>query len=84
MGFAFLGISAPAFWLGIVLIIIFAVKLSIFPVYGRITFAYKPIHITGMYVLDSSLGAAQAAVTTRILRSSMLEVLRADYVTIKS
>jgi len=103
MGFAFLGISAPAFWLGIVLIIIFAVKLSIFPVYGRIAFAYKPIHITGMYVLDSilsrnwpalkdslmhlilpsiSLGAAQAAVTTRILRSSMLEVLRADYVTL--
>lgn len=103
MGFAFLGISAPAFWLGIVLIIIFAVKLSIFPVYGRISFAYKPIHITGMYVLDSilsrnwpalkdslmhlvlpsiSLGAAQAAVTTRILRSSMLEVLRADYITL--
>jgi len=103
MGFAFLGISAPAFWLGIVLIIIFAVKLSIFPVYGRIAFAYKPIHITGMYVLDSilsrnwpalkdslmhlilpsiSLGAAQAAVTTRILRSSMLGVLRADYVTL--
>lgn len=103
MGFAFLGISAPAFWLGIVLIIIFAVKLSIFPVYGRISFAYKPVHITGMYVLDSilsrnwpalkdslmhlvlpsiSLGAAQAAVTTRILRSSMLEVLRADYITL--
>ena len=103
MGFAFLGISAPAFWLGIILIIIFAVKLSIFPVYGRIAFAYKPIHITGMYVLDSilsrnwpalkdslmhlilpsiSLGAAQAAVTTRILRSSMLEVLRADYITL--
>lgn len=103
MAFAFLGISAPAFWLGIVLIIIFAVKFSILPVYGRITFAYKPIHVTGMYVVDSilsgnwaglkdsllhlilpsiSLGAALAAVTTRILRSSMLEVLRADYVTL--
>jgi len=103
MAFAFLGISTPAFWLGIVLIIIFSVKLSIFPVYGRIAYVYKPIHITGMYVLDSilsgnwpalkdsimhlvlpsvSLGAALAAVTTRILRSSMLEVLRADYVTL--
>ena len=101
MAFAFLGISAPAFWLGIILIIIFACKLGILPVYGRITFAFKPVHITGMYVLDSilsrnwpalkdslthlilpsiSLGAAQAAVTTRILRSSMLEVLRADYI----
>ena len=103
MAFAFLGISAPAFWLGIILIIIFACKLGISPVYGRITFAFKPVHITGMYVLDSilsrnwpalkdslthlilpsiSLGAAQAAVTTRILRSSMLEVLRADYITL--
>jgi len=103
MAFAFLGISAPAFWLGIILIIIFACKLGILPVYGRIAFAFKPVHITGMYVLDSilsrnwpalkdslthlilpsiSLGAAQAAVTTRILRSSMLEVLRADYVTL--
>lgn len=103
MAFAFLGISAPAFWLGIILIIIFACKLGILPVYGRITFAFTPVHITGMYVLDSilsrnwpalkdslthlilpsiSLGAAQAAVTTRILRSSMLEVLRADYITL--
>ncbi len=103
MAFAFLGISAPAFWLGIIFIIIFAVNLNILPVYGRVAFAYKPIHITGMYVLDSilsrnwpalkdslihlilpsiSLGAAQAAVITRILRSSMLEVLRADYVTL--
>jgi len=103
MAFAFFGISAPAFWLGIILIIIFACKLGILPVYGRITFAFKPVHITGMYVLDSilsrnwpalkdslkhlilpsiSLGAAQAAVTSRILRSSMLEILRADYITL--
>lgn len=103
MAFAFLGISTPAFWLGIILIIVFAVNFNILPVYGRVAFVYKPIHITGMYVLDSilsrnwpalkdsllhlilpsiSLGAAQAAVITRILRSSMLEVLRADYVTL--
>ena len=103
MTFAFLGISAPAFWLAIVLIIIFSCKLGILPVFSRISFAYKPNHITGFYVLDSilsgnwpalkdslthlilpsiSLGAAQAAVITRILRSSMLEVLRADYITL--
>ena len=103
MTFAFLGVSAPAFWLAIVLIIIFACKLGILPVFSRISFAYKPNHITGFYVLDSilsgnwpalkvslahlilpsiSLGAVQAAVITRILRSSMLEVLRADYITL--
>ena len=103
MAFSFLGISAPAFWLGIILIIIFAVNLNVLPVYGRSMFASTPVHITGLYVLDSilsrnwialkdsflhlilpsiSLGAAQASVITRILRSSMLEVLRADYVTL--
>lgn len=102
MAFTFLGISAPAFWLSIVLIIVFAAKLNILPVFGRIPYGFAPVHITGLYIIDSilscnwmalkeslkhlilpsiSLGAASAAVITRILRSSMLEVLRADYIT---
>jgi len=101
MTFAFLGISMPAFWLAIVLIIIFSCKLGFLPVFGRSAYKLTPTHITGMYVLDSilsynlpalkdsikhlilpsiSLGAAVAAIITRILRSSMLEVLRTDYI----
>jgi len=38
--------------------------------------------LTHLILPSISLGAAQAAVTTRILRSSMLEVLRADYITL--
>ena len=103
MGGAFLGISMPAFWLGIILILIFSVKLHWLPVQGRITYDVNLQEITGFYVLDSiltrnwaalkdsikhlilpsiALGAAVAAIIARVLRSSMLEVLRSDYVTL--
>lgn len=102
MAGAFLGISMPAFWLGIVLMIIFSVHLGWLPTSGRATYGYVPDHVTGMYVLDSlltlnfaalrdslahlvlpavALGAAPAAILTRVVRSSMLEVLRKDYIT---
>lgn len=102
MAGAFLGISMPAFWLGIVLILIFAVNLRWLPTSGRAAYGFVPSHITGFYVLDSlatwnlpalknslahlilpsiALGAAPAAVIARVVRSSMLEVLRKDYVT---
>jgi peptide/nickel transport system permease protein len=101
MAGAFLGISMPGFWLGIVLILIFAVWLKWLPVQGRIAHEADLEIITGFYVLDSlitanwialwsslrhlllpsiTLGAAVAAIVARVLRSSMLEILRADYV----
>jgi peptide/nickel transport system permease protein len=103
MAGAFLGISMPAFWLGIILILIFSVRLKWLPVQGRITFGIEVEHITGLYVLDSiltgngpalvssvkhlilpsiALGAAVAAIVARVLRSSMVETLRQDYVTL--
>lgn len=103
MGGAFLGISMPGFWLGIVLLLIFAVQLQWLPVQGRIHHAVNLQQVTGFYVLDSllthnweafasslrhlilpsvTLGAPMAAVIARVLRSSMLETLRADYVTL--
>jgi peptide/nickel transport system permease protein len=101
MAGAFLGISMPAFWLGIILMLIFSVRLRWLPVAGRIDYDAELQTVTGLYVLDSiltgnkaalisslrhlalpsiSLGAAMAATVARILRSSMLEVLRQDYV----
>jgi peptide/nickel transport system permease protein len=101
MGGAFLGISMPGFWMGIILILIFSVKLHWLPVQGRIDFDAHLTAGTGFFVLDSiltanraalistlkhlilpgiTLGAAEAAVVARVLRSSMLETLRSDYV----
>ncbi len=100
---AFLGISMPSFWLGIVLLLLFAVQLQWLPVQGRIHHAAALQEVTGFYILDGlitgnrealasslrhlilpsiTLGAPMAAVVARVLRSSMLETLRADYVTL--
>jgi peptide/nickel transport system permease protein len=101
MAAAFVGMSMPPFWLGIVLIIAFAVWLPWFPVAGRITYDHTPATVTGLYVVDAvltldghalgaalrhlalpavTLGAVLAALVARVARSSMLEVLRQDYV----
>lgn len=101
MAGAFLGISMPGFWLGIILILFFAVRLHWLPVEGRIDYDVHLATRTGFFVLDSiltgnhaalisslkhlvlpglTLGAAEAAVVARVIRSSMLETLRSDYV----
>lgn len=70
---ALLGASMPSFWLGYVLIVIFAVMLKWLPVAGRGT----PQHL----VLPAlTLGLGGAASLTRLTRSSLLEVLEEDYV----
>ncbi len=79
-----LGISTPPFWLGILLIAIFAINLGWFPSSGMF-----PIQATGnslpallhhMVLPAITLGAAPLAVIARMTRSSMLEVLGEDYI----
>ena len=48
-----IGISLPRFWLGLMLIIAFAVNLKILPVSGRFDFMAQPKNITGFMILDS-------------------------------
>lgn len=70
---ALLGISMPNFWLGYLLIIMFSVHLDIFPVAG----------VGGLdhLVLPAlTLGTGMAAIITRLMRSSMLEVLDEEYI----
>jgi peptide/nickel transport system permease protein len=70
---ALLGISMPSFWLGLMLMWGFSVKLGWFPTTGYGTWRHL--------VLPSiTLGAASAAIIARMTRSSLLEVLRQDYV----
>lgn len=73
MVIALLGISLPSFWFGLMLMYGFSVKLQIFPVAGWDSIA----HI----VLPAfTLGAGGAAIVARMTRSSMLEVIRQDYI----
>lgn len=71
--FSLLGISFPNFWLGIMLIIIFAVKLRWFPASGYQGLEYL--------VLPSvALGLILSGILARLVRSSMLEVLNQQYI----
>ena len=73
MMFALAGQCMPTFWLGILLILVFAVRLQWFPVYG----GDGP---TAIVLPAVTLGVWAMARTARITRSSMLDVLREQFV----
>ncbi|MGV3489371.1 MAG: nickel ABC transporter permease [Tuberibacillus sp.] len=79
--FALSGISLPSFWLGILLIYFFAVKLHWFPPSGYVPLSENFGKSLLLMVLPAvSLGTRLSAELTRMLRSSLLEVLQADYI----
>jgi peptide/nickel transport system permease protein len=81
MVLALVVLSIPSFWLALNLILWFGVKLRWFPVGGYVPLIEDPIQWLKHLVLPGvSLGLAYAAAIARITRTSMLEVLRMDYV----
>ena len=73
LGLTYLGISFPVYWIGLLLIVVFAVGLRWLPAsgYGRAEFLVLPA---------LALGSRSIAYLARISRSAMLEVLSADFV----
>ncbi|MBU9674435.1 ABC transporter permease [Planococcus sp. CP5-4] len=78
--FALAGISIPNFWLGALLILVFAVNLQWLPVGGMSSPWYTLDGIKELILPAITLGTGSAAMIARMARSSMLEVIRADYV----
>jgi peptide/nickel transport system permease protein len=75
------GLSIPHFWLGIMLILIFAVQLGWLPAGGYVEFTDSPLgNLERMLLPAFVLGGGVAAVLMRHTRSAMLSVLKADYV----
>ena len=74
MVFALLGQSISGVWLGLVFILFFAVRLGWLPAMGYGSFVHVLMPAT-------SLGMQMAALVTRMLRSSMVDVLQEDYIT---
>lgn len=78
---AFLGLSMPDFWLGILLIIVFAANLQWLPAIG-----YVPLSggfwpwLSHLILPAIAAGTAFSAIIARMIRSAMLEVLKTDYV----
>lgn len=68
-----IGAAIPNFWLGLLLILTFSLTLGVLPVAGSGSFAH-------LILPAFTLGTGMAAVSTRIVRASLLEVLEQDYV----
>lgn len=76
-----LGISVPGFWLGTMLILAFSLKLGRLPSGGFVGIGVDPAeNLRHMVLPVLALGTAVAAVVVRMTRSSMLNVIRQDYV----
>lgn len=73
MIFALLGISMPNFWLGLMMILLFSVNLGWLPSGGYSSWS-------SLLLPAITLGTGSAAIITRMTRSSMLEVIRQDYI----
>ena len=79
MAFSLFGVSMPAFWLGIMLILLFSITLGWVPTSGR---GDGPLFSRLEYLVlpAVTLGFAILGINSRIMRSSMLEVLDQDYI----
>jgi len=75
MVFTLVAYAMPSFWLGILLMMLFVVRLGWLPAEGTVG-GFASIILPAM-----TLGIGNAALTTRMMRSSMLEVIRQDYIT---
>jgi len=73
MIFALAGLSMPSFWLGLLLIYVFAVDLHWFPVLGSMS-------PKGLVLPSVTLGVIASAVIARLVRSTMIDVLNDDYI----
>jgi peptide/nickel transport system permease protein len=80
---ALAGVSMPNFWLGLLLIMLFGVTLRWLPVGGFVSPRVDPVATLAHLILPAiTLGTAYAATITRMLRASMVDVLRREYITV--
>lgn len=78
-GFSTVGLGFPAFWLGLMLILVFAVELRWFPVSGAGEGFLGRLH--ALFLPALTIALALSAVLTRTLRASLIAEMDADYAT---
>jgi peptide/nickel transport system permease protein len=75
-----LGLAMPSFWLGLMLMMVFAVNLRWLPVSGYVGLGDPIGHFRHMILPSVALGAGYAAIVLETSRNSLIEVLRQDYI----
>jgi peptide/nickel transport system permease protein len=79
---ALIGVSVPEFFMGILLILFFSLLWGILPAVGYVPLSESVWdNLKHMLLPSVTLGLARAALLTRLVRASMMEVIRLDYVT---
>jgi ABC-type dipeptide/oligopeptide/nickel transport system permease component len=78
--FSLTGLSIPAFYLGILLMLLFSIKLRLFPVVGGGDLSSLSSNLRHLFLPALSLGLIMTAYVTRMTRSSLLNILREDYI----
>ena len=79
----YVGISLPEFWLGTLLIILFAIVFPLLPAGGYVSILTAPLEGLRYALLPALvLGLVMAGFLSRLVRSTMLEVLRQDYIVV--
>lgn len=80
-GLSVLGLAVPGFWLAILMVMLFSVRLGWLPSSGYVPFTEDPIQsLRHMFLPALAMGASGAGSLTRQIRSSLLEVLQDDYI----
>jgi len=75
------GIAIPAFWAALLMITVFAIRLHLVPAGGFVAWSDDPVGAFRSLLLPAvSLGLVQGAILTRYIRSSIVDVLREDYI----
>ncbi len=78
---ALIGLSVPDFWLGIMLILLLAVKLGLFPTGGYVPLSEDPLGwLASIFMPAMTLAVIQVGFIARMTRASMLEVLNQDFI----
>jgi peptide/nickel transport system permease protein len=79
---ALVGVSVPEFFMGVLLILCFALAWDVLPAVGYVSLTDSVWgNLQHMILPAVTLGLARAALLTRLIRASMMEVIRLDYVT---
>lgn len=78
--FSLLGLSVPAFYLGILLILLLSIRFPLFPVVGAGDFLDPVENLRHLFLPAFTLGLLMTAYITRMTRSAILETLQEDYV----